>query len=226
MSRTFVNSAAAADIEGYEDIEAQGSIHRGRSAMTPTSDRSLLDRLRHGDEQSMSEIFDRHLRTIYNYCYRRTSSRTAAEDLASAVFLEAWRHRRRAIEVDGTILPWLYGIATNLCRNHLRSQRRHDAAVRRLQLVDAPAADQETLDRMAAEDRLRRALQRVAVLPARDQDVFFLVCWQELTYEQAAASLGIPVGTVRSRMARVRQQLRLNDASHSHHDHLEEIRHA
>lgn len=70
------------------------------------------ERLRAGDRQAMAEVFSTHVDVIYNYCYRRTGSWSAAEDLASTVFLEVWRTRRRAVEVDGTVLPWLYGVAT------------------------------------------------------------------------------------------------------------------
>jgi len=162
----------------------------------------------------MSAVFAEHLDVIYNYCYRRTSSWTAAEDLSATVFLEVWRHRRRAVELDGSILPWLYGIATNVCRNHLRSHRRGVQAMSRLELVDRSVSEVSPLDDRVAERidagrRLRRALTALAGLPVDDQDVFVLVCWEQLSYPQAAQALGIPVGTVRSRLARVRRHLRL-----------------
>ena len=177
---------------------------------------SVVGRLREGDEDAMSAVFAEHLDVIYNYCYRRTSSWTAAEDLSATVFLEVWRHRRRAVELDGSVLPWLYGIATNVCRNHLRSRRRGAHALGRLELVDrgepadAPLEDR-VVDQIDAGRRLQRALAALSALPPADQDVFVLVCWEQLGYAEAAQALGIPVGTVRSRLARVRRQLRLAD---------------
>jgi RNA polymerase sigma factor (sigma-70 family) len=161
----------------------------------------------------MAEIFQTHLDAIYNYCYRRTGSWSAAEDLASIVFLEVWRSRHRVLELDESLLPWLYGVATNVCRNHQRSQRRRTSALNRLQLADLdPERDTEdVIAELDADRRLGRALDRLRTFPQADQDVFVLVCWEELSYAEAAQALDIPIGTVRSRLARVRRLLRLTD---------------
>jgi len=173
----------------------------------------LTERLHNGSREAMAEVFHTHLDAIYNYCYRRTGSWSVAEDLSSTVFLEVWRHRRRAVEVDGSVLPWIYGVATNVCRNHLRSQRRHSAAVGRMHLADVSSArgPDEVADRLDAGRRAAEALQRLDRLPQADQDVFVLVGWEGLSYAAAAEALGIPIGTVRSRLARVRRFLRLTD---------------
>ena len=161
----------------------------------------------------MTEVFNAHLDAIYNYCYRRTGSWSAAEDLSSTVFLEVWRHHRRVVEVDGSVLPWIYGVATNVCRNHHRSLRRLGVALTRVHLTEVPAASgsEDVIDRLDAERRATRALEQLDQLPQADQDVFVLVCWEELSYAAAAEALGIPIGTVRSRLARVRRILRLID---------------
>lgn len=171
--------------------------------------------LRSGSREAMTRVFNDHLDVIYNYCYRRCGSWAAAEDLTATVFLEVWRHRQRAISVDGSVLPWVYGIATNVCRNHHRSQLRHASAVTRLIDVNAQPADhtEAVADRFDNQRRLRNALDRVRELPQGDQEVFVLVCWEELSYAAAAAALQIPVGTVRSRLARVRRILRLTDTA-------------
>lgn len=196
---------------------AAHSQERGRPpGRGPTAGPRLVEQLREGDRDAMSEVFAEHLDVIYNYCYRRTSSWTAAEDLSATVFLEVWRHRHRAVELDGSVLPWLYGIATNVCRNHLRSRRRGTEAMSRLELVEVstPAArsmDDQVAGRIDADRRLRRALTALAKLPVAEQDVFILVCWEQLSYPEAAQALDIPVGTVRSRVARVRRYLRVAD---------------
>ncbi|HEX3199561.1 MAG TPA: sigma factor [Propionibacteriaceae bacterium] len=97
-------------------------------AMTCPAADGLAERLHTGSKQAMAEVFSTHLDAIYNYCYRRSGSWSAAEDLTSSVFLEVWRSRQRAVELDGSLLPWLYGVATNVCRNHQRSQRRQARA--------------------------------------------------------------------------------------------------
>ncbi len=161
--------------------------------------------------QPMADLYDRFGDRIYNYCYRRTASWSDAEDLTSEVFLTAWRTRARAPESEDGQLPWLYAIATNVLRNHTRSARRGTAAIHRLPVPgDARPAD-DVIEQMTSEQRLRAALDRLAEFPQSHQDVFWLVAWEELSYEQAAQALDCPVGTVRSRLSRVRQALRLND---------------
>lgn len=160
----------------------------------------LTSRLRSGDQEAMAQIFRDSLDRVYNYCFRRTGTWSVAEDITAAVFLEVWRP-----------LPWIFGIATNLCRHHARSGRRADRASARLELVDT-ASDRDPADaaagRVDAARGLKVVLERLARLPQADQDVFFLVRWEQLTYTEAAAALSIPVGTVRSRLARVRRAIR------------------
>ena len=186
----------------------------GGQPLTGSEGGSLAERLRAGDRQAMAEIFARHLDVIYNYCYRRTGAWSVAEDLTSTVFLEVWKARRRAVETDGSVLPWMYGVATNVCRNYWRSQRRHSTPVARLHLADSavPSFDDEIVGQLADAQRLGRLLERLAGLPQRDQDVFFLVGWEELSYAETAQALGIAIGTVRSRLARVRRTLKITES--------------
>lgn len=128
----------------------------------------LAEDLRVGSRTAMAEIFRIHLDTIYNYCYRRTGSWSAAEDLTSTVFLEVWKNRRRALALDGSMLPWLYGVATNVCRNHQRSQRRRTQAMTRLQLADVGPehlAD-DIVNQLDADRRAGRALERLHQCPS------------------------------------------------------------
>jgi RNA polymerase sigma-70 factor (ECF subfamily) len=153
-----------------------------------------------------TELFDQHGRAVYNYCFRRTADWSLAEDLTSAVFLEAWR-RRRDLRLE-TARPWLFGIATNLLRNQRRSLRRHAAALSRVTPLD-PERDfaDDLAERLDAESDARRLADHLRRLPRRHQDVIGLCLLAELTYEEAATALRIPVGTVRSRLARGRDRL-------------------
>jgi RNA polymerase sigma factor (sigma-70 family) len=175
--------------------------------MIPQDDGELWSAVAGGDPDAFGLLFERHGRSIYNYCFRRTGDWARAEDLTSIVFLECWR--RRDIELAGDkVLPWLFGIATNVCRSRRRSVARHRAALGRLPAPDRALdfAD-EALDRLADEVRMRNLLALVARLPKREQDVLALCVWADLSYRDAAAALGIPVGTVRSRLARARARL-------------------
>ena len=125
-------------------------------------------------------------------------------------FLEAWRHRDTA-PADVDVMPWLMGIAINVCRNATRSRRRYAAALARL---PPPPVEPDHADRVAdqstARAQLGQTVNAIKALSANERDVITLICWEELTYEQAAVALNLPIGTVRSRLSRARQRLAAN----------------
>lgn len=172
------------------------------------SDSELWDRAVAGERDCFGVLFDRHARRVYNHCFRRTASWADAEELTSAVFVEAWRRRREVRPVDDSALPWLLGVANNLVRNHRRSLGRHRAALVRLPPPGAqPDPADDVAGRLADEAQMRRVLAQVERLAPRDQEVLSLCAWSGLSYQEAAEVLGIPVGTVRSRLARARARL-------------------
>ena len=182
------------------------------------SDAALWSRSRAGDTDAFGLIFERHATTIYNYCFRRIGNWAAAEDLLSIVFLEAWRRRDKELPPD-KVLPWLLGIATNVVRNRRRSERRYADALRRVPAPRPGAGFADDADERLEDERLmERALALVARLPGHEQDVFALCAWAELSYDDAALALDIPVGTVRSRLSRARARLRELDATFGHDD--------
>lgn len=178
--------------------------------MSESSDRVLWDRARDGDVAAFGVLFERHAGRIYNYCFRRTADWAVAEDLTSATFLLAWRSLGREPLQTESALPLLYGIATNVVRNRRRSLKRGQDAFRRLPLprVEEPDFAEETATRLDDEVATRQLLGLFAGLPGGQQDVLALCDWSSLSYEDAAAALRIPIGTVRSRLARGRRRLR------------------
>lgn len=179
-------------------------------------DATLWARTRVGDRGAFGTLFERHAKAIYNYCFRRIGDWTVAEDLVSVVFLEAWRRRDKELPAD-KVLPWLYGIAANVVRNRRRQERRYAAALRR---VPPPRPESNFADdadvRLDDERRMRGALALLARLPRRERDVLVLCGWLDVSYEDAAFALGIPVGTVRSRLSRGRERLRELDGDIGH----------
>jgi RNA polymerase sigma factor (sigma-70 family) len=170
-------------------------------------DAALWKRVRDGDAQAFGLIFECHAGRIYNYCFRRTANWAMAEDLMSLVFLEAWR-RRDKLRQDDKVLPWLYGIATNVVRNSTRSVRRYRAALDRLPLGESvPDFSAEADDRLDDERRMSEILEALVQLSKRQREVLALCDWSGLSYEDAAGALGIPVGTVRSTLSRARARL-------------------
>ena len=117
-----------------------------------SDERELVDGLHQDDPGALAALFDRYGDRIYNHCFRRLADWAEAEDATSSVFLEVWRHRRRVQLHDGSALPWLYGVATNVCRNAGRSRRRYLRAVASL---PAPAAEPDHAERVDRPARLR-----------------------------------------------------------------------
>jgi len=154
-------------------------------------------------------IFDRHFPTIHSYLARRVGE-TLADDLASATFVEAFRARHRFQMEHASARPWLFGIASNMIRQHRRGERRRLLAYAKI--MSEPAAD----DTEAVESRLDAEVivgPALASLAAPDRDALLLLVWGELTYEEVAEALSIPVGTVKSRINRARSLVRASLAA-------------
>jgi RNA polymerase sigma-70 factor (ECF subfamily) len=150
-------------------------------------------------------IFERHLAEIHRYLAYRVGS-DLADDLAAETFLQAFRGRRSFVSSEGSVIAWLYGIATNLVRHHLRDeQRRLRLSHRAAHRDKSPSTGEEFVDRLGERAVLDDAFAR---LDRKARDVVILVAGAGLSYEEAAAALGIPVGTVRSRFSRARSQMR------------------
>ncbi|MFE5716509.1 RNA polymerase sigma factor [Streptomyces sp. NPDC056501] len=169
----------------------------------------MRDRFRAGDPAALGEAYDEHARVLYHYAFRVCGDRAAAEDVVSATFLEAWRCRGKVHADGGTLRPWLLGIATNIMRGAAREARRRDAALARLpERGVLPDFADEVLARMTDGEQVRAARAALAKLRRREREVFTLVVWAGLDYAAAGEALGIPVGTVRSRLSRARERLR------------------
>jgi RNA polymerase sigma factor (sigma-70 family) len=151
-------------------------------------------------------VFDRHWPVLRRYCVSRAGP--AGEDVAAETFRVAYDQRDRFDPTRADVRTWLFGIATNLLRHLFRSTARHDRAVQRL---DAPWGDDEidtTLDRLEAKALGPELTEALHGLHAGERDALLLHVWADLTYEQVATALDVPVGTVRSRIHRARTRLR------------------
>jgi RNA polymerase sigma factor (sigma-70 family) len=182
---------------------------------TVTSDRELWRRAVGGDAESFGVIFDRHAASVHAYCRARAvdESGESAADLVSVVFLEAWRRRRDVVLEAESALPWLLGVARRVALHRARSVRRHRAALARLpsgsDLVSGTVEDpaEDIARRLDDGDRLESVRQAFGQLRESDREVLLLCVWGGLDYASAAVTLGLPIGTVRSRLARARVRL-------------------
>ncbi|MGW1013070.1 RNA polymerase sigma factor [Streptomyces termitum] len=169
----------------------------------------MRERFRAGDPSALGEAYDAHARVLFQYAHRMCGDRAAAEDIVSATFLEAWRCRDRLRADGGSLRPWLLGIATNVLRGTAREARRRDAALARMDDRGVlPDFSDAVASRLADEERLRAARIALGRLRRREREVFGLVVWAGLDYATAGEALGVPVGTVRSRLSRARERLR------------------
>lgn len=169
----------------------------------------LWARVRCGDAAAFAELYLRHSRGVYNHCFRRTGSWTLAEDLTSVVFLETWRRRDLIELVEVSLLPFLLGTANNLIYKQTRTLLRHRRALARLpRSTTLPDHADEAAERVDAEARMRGVLDSIQQLPRVEQDAVALCIWAGLSYADAAIAMGVPVGTVRSRLSRARGRLR------------------
>jgi RNA polymerase sigma factor (sigma-70 family) len=159
------------------------------------------------EPQVFTIVFDRYYRSVYGYLSRRVG-RAVADDLAAETFTRAFEHRASYDSSAERALPWLLGIAINLLAHHRRSEGRQ---LRALAAVREPQNDAFTdaatgrIDAASARATLAAALEQ---LDDYDREALLLYAWAELKYEEIAGVLGIPVGTVRSRLHRARGKLR------------------
>ena len=169
---------------------------------------SFRVRIRAGDAGAFGKLFDDHARAIHRYACRVTGDPAAAEDVVAQTFLEAWRLRRKVRAEGGSLEPWLYGIATNVLRNAGRSARRYRAALGRIPEPEpAPDHADELMRRDDEQEELAAARAALRALRPAEREVVALCVWSGLGYAEAAEALGVPVGTIRSRLSRAKARL-------------------
>ncbi len=157
------------------------------------------------DPHAFGLIFERHFGAIHGYLRRRLDPQLA-DELASQTFLIAFHRRSRFDPRRPDSRPWLFGIATNLARNHRRREIRELRALAELAPEPLMAID-GVESRLDAERMRGRLAQALAGLPSEEADVLLLLVWAELDQAEIADALAIPLGTVKSRLARARRRL-------------------
>ena len=169
---------------------------------------TIWEQARNGDPESFARIFDEHRDRIYGQALRLVKSGHDAEDITALVFLEAWRRRSAVRVVDGSVVAWLLVTTNFVALNAARTARRH-----RIALAKTPPQENQgdhadaILDRFDATGRERRLREAFRTLSVQDRNVLTLCVVNDYPLAGAAAALGIPVGTVKSRLSRAKRRL-------------------
>jgi RNA polymerase sigma-70 factor (ECF subfamily) len=177
------------------------------AAGEPADDATVVARSRNDPEQ-FAILFTRHAPALKRYVIRRLGQEPA-EDIVAETFTVAFQRLTSYDLTHGDARPWLYGIATNLIGRHRRREIGLYRALSRTGSDPVTEPFTERVDQRVTADGVRRRLATaLAGLPRGHRDALLLVTWADLTYEQAAQALDVPVGTVRSRVSRARIKLR------------------
>ncbi|MET9735808.1 RNA polymerase sigma factor [Streptomyces sp. NPDC006458] len=160
------------------------------------------------EPELFARLYDRYAPDTHRYAARRLGA-GPAEDITAETFLIAFRTRARYDITRGNARPWLYGIAGNLIGKHRRAEVRSLRALARTGHDPVAESWSERADeRLAAGSAHLPLAGALAALSAGDRHVLLLVAWADLSYQEVAEALGIPVGTVRSRLNRARRKVR------------------
>jgi RNA polymerase sigma-70 factor (ECF subfamily) len=170
-------------------------------------DAALIERSWH-EPEAFAALYDRHAGLIHRFAGRRLGDQ-AADDVVAETFLAAFRRRTRYDLRRADARPWLYGIAANVIGKHRRAEVRMLRAFARTGADPVAAGHSDRVDSQVCAAAVQRDLAAaLAGLQAGDRDVLLLIAWADLSYEETAAALRIPVGTVRSRLNRARRKVR------------------
>lgn len=164
------------------------------------------------DPRHFAFLFERHAAPVHRFLARRAAPGTV-DDLLSETFVTAFRTRQNYDLTYADARPWFFGIAVNVARHHHRSEARRTAMLGRVMQRATPEhtmpdpAD-DALAHMESENRIEGMAAALRAIDHGYLDVLLLVAGPQLSYEEIARALEIPVGTVRSRLSRGRAQLR------------------
>jgi RNA polymerase sigma-70 factor (ECF subfamily) len=158
------------------------------------TDGELIERVARGDRGAFEELYRRYVRAVLGLALRRIGDRGRAEDAAQDAFVAIWRSARTFDPGRGPGAPWLYAVARNAITDGLR--RTPEATA---ELQDGPAGDPDPSDRAQQAWTAWRIHRALEVLPEHERPLIELAYWRGLSQSEIADSLGIPLGTVKTR---------------------------
>jgi RNA polymerase sigma-70 factor (ECF subfamily) len=169
------------------------------------TDVQLVEATLAGDAKAYRELVERHEHRVYRFLLKHVACADEAEDLAQETFLQAYRSLR-SYQASAQFTTWLIGIGLNVARNHHNRSRLPAAGGdEEIEKLLCPAADPADSARQTA---LLRALHRaMSGLPADQRECVTMIALEGLAYDEASLVLGVPIGTIKSRLSRARAKL-------------------
>ena len=181
-------------------------MNSAAEAQTDPTDSALMERVRSGDLEQLSGLFERHHRRLYQFFLRLARDGSVAEDLVQEVFVRVLKYRHTWRD-EAEFVPWMFALARNAAVDHFRSRTRdgkRDAAGAPDAVLQPPRAV-ERLEELERASQLRAALD---LLAPDKREVLLLARFGEMKHERIAAMLGISPGAVRVRLHRALKELR------------------
>ncbi len=197
--------------KGVDPVQTE--TNRRLARWRDKTDEELMLRVQDGDTECFDVLVERYKVRLFNYLFRLTQDRDAAEEVAQEAFVRAFIHagKYRTIARFST---WLYTIATNIVRNRLRAKSRapriyslwsrfgsDDDEEHRVDIVDPARTPEDRLNDRELSEVINRAIEQI---PEKYREAFVLREINQLSYEEIAAVTGLKLGTVRSRINRAR----------------------
>ncbi len=176
---------------------------QGFDSSNPESDKELLERVKANDTSAFSLLVDRYKIRLFNLIYRMLQNREEAEDILQETFLRVFKERER-FDPTYSFSTWIYTIALNLCRNELKHKKKFKFFGLDLIKDDRKYA----VEKINYTSNLSATLEKaIASLPEKYKTAFLLREVNQLSYEEMSESMGVPLGTVKSRVNRARLML-------------------
>ena len=166
-------------------------------------DRDLLERMLDGHEGSFTELYRRRQAAVYRFALQMTGEAGIAEDVTQEVFLVLIKHGHRFDASRGSLASFLFGIAHNMLRRRLEKDQASEPEA----AVEDIAGDEDVLEDLTRRETVDQVRRAVLSLPPVYREAVVLCDLEDCSYEEAAATLECPVGTVRSRLSRARTLL-------------------
>ena len=208
VARLEVVHSGCDSSEGCHSPEDFEGGYRFRGIPSVSTDSDILRRAER-TPQVFAEVFDRHAGAVESFLRRRLGA-DAAEDALSETFLVAFRRRGSFDHAWESARPWLLGIAARVAAKHRAAEAKHWRAVEASAAREERATSggiEEAAGRVDAAAAIRALAPRIAALSAKERDTLLLYAWSGLLPDEIAQALNIPVGTVWSRLHRIRRKL-------------------